>query len=55
MFLVYGRSSAKGGCGVNDGIHRDTCVCDNKSNGGGFDPPRWAEGGPHQNAGGGAA
>ena len=37
----YGRSSANG-CGVNDGIHRDTGVCDKKNNGGGFDPPRWA-------------
>ena len=39
--IWYGRSSANG-CGVNDGIHRDTGVCDNKNNGGGFDPPRWA-------------
>ena len=39
--IQYGRSSAKG-CGVNDGIHRDTGVCDNKNNGGSFDPPRWA-------------
>ena len=39
--IRYGRSSANG-CGVNDGIHRDTGVCDNRNNGGGFDPPRWA-------------
>ena len=39
----YGRSSAMGR-GVKDGIHRDTGVCDNKTNGGGFDfdPPRRA-------------
>ena len=39
--IRYGRSSANG-CGGNDGIYRDTGVCDNRNNGGGFDPPRWA-------------
>ena len=35
-------SQQRQGCGVNDGIHRNMDVCDNKNNGGGFDPPRWA-------------
>jgi hypothetical protein len=28
------------GCGVNDGIRRDTGVCGIKNNGGGFEPSR---------------